>query len=240
MKFAVQLYSLRELFEWEDDFLAIFPKLKALGFDGVEFAGYFGLEAEVIRAALDEAGLVAVGTHMGLNDLRLENLPATIKYCKTLGMRHIGIGGAPHGTPEDTAATCAVLKAAYEEGLKHDVVIYYHNHVGEFIPFADGSLAIDSFLAACPLQLDTCWSFCGGVDNYQYLTEHKDQICLVHIKDCTEDHKSAALGEGTVDLAAVVKGAKEIGLEWLILEDETQGTGMGSVTKGIQWLKANA
>ncbi|MDR3314275.1 MAG: sugar phosphate isomerase/epimerase [Oscillospiraceae bacterium] len=240
MKFAVQLYSLRELVQSPEDLPALFPRIKALGFDGVEFAGYQGLAAEALRAALDAAGLVAMGTHMGLNDLRPENLPATIRFCKTLGMRHIGIGGAPHGTPEDTAASCAVLKSAYEAGLEQGVVIYYHNHVGEFEPFADGTLAIDSFLAACPLELDTCWSFCGGVDNYKFLTEHKDRICLVHIKDAAEGHKSAALGEGIVDLAAVVKAAKELDLEWLVLEDETQGTGIESVAKGAKWLQENA
>ena len=240
MKFAVQLYSLRELIKSPEDLLAIFPKVKALGFDGVEFAGYQGLPAAEIRAALDAAGLVAAGTHMGLKDLELKYLPATIEYCKALGLKYIGIGGAPHTTARETAKSCAVLKKAYEEGLKHDVVIYYHNHVHEFKRFRNGVMAIDMFKEACMLQLDTCWSFCGGADNYEFITKNKDRICLLHIKDCNSRFKSAALGEGVVPLAEVVKAAKEIGLEWLILEDETTGTGMESVAKGARWLKENA
>jgi len=240
MKFALQLYSLRELIKVPEDLLALFPKVKALGFDGVEFAGYQGLPAARIRAALDDAGLVAAGTHMGLKDLELQNLPATIEYCKTLGLKYIGIGGAPHATAKETAKSCAVLRKAYAEGLKHDVVIYYHNHVHEFKKFRNGVMAIDMFMEACPLQLDTCWSYCGGADNYAFIMKNRDRICLLHIKDCKSRIASAALGEGVVPLAEVVKAAKEIGMEWLILEDETTGTGMESVTKGIQWLKANA
>ncbi|MDR1465809.1 MAG: sugar phosphate isomerase/epimerase [Oscillospiraceae bacterium] len=240
MQFSVQLYSLRDLVTDGASFLALFPQLKALGFDGVEFAGYHGLPAEEIRAALDKAGLTATGCHMGLGDLKPEKLPETIAFCKVLGMDKIGIGGAPHGTPEETAATCAVLQAAYDEGQRQGVTIYYHNHSGEFEPFPDGSLAIDRFRVACALQIDTYWSFCAGVDNYQFITENQDRICSLHIKDGVACHPKA-LGEGECDLAAVVRAAKDIGLGWLVLEnDEPEPDGLTDVARSIQWLKANA
>ena len=46
MKIAVQLYSLRDIIKGSgEELLAILPKIKALGYDGVEFAGYFGVDA---------------------------------------------------------------------------------------------------------------------------------------------------------------------------------------------------
>jgi len=239
MKFSVQLYSLRDLVSDGESFLALFPKLKALGFDGVEFAGYHGLSAETIRKALDDAGLVATGCHMGLNDLTLKNLPATIAFCKTLGMSMIGIGGAPHATARMTAMSCTVLRKATAAALPQGITIYYHNHSGEFKPFRNGVLAIDMFKEACALQVDTYWSFAAGADNYRFLTENRDRICSVHIKD-GEGREGRALGEGNCDLHTVVRAAKEIGLEWLVLEDESRGDQMESVAKGARWLKANA
>lgn len=57
MKIAVQLYSLRDIIKGSgENLLAILPRVKALGYDGVEFAGYFGVDAETLRAALDSAG----------------------------------------------------------------------------------------------------------------------------------------------------------------------------------------
>jgi len=239
MKFSVQLYSLRDLAKDGESFLSLFPKLKALGFDGVEFAGYHGLSAEVIRKALDDAGLVATGCHMGLNDLKLENLPATIAFCKTLGMDMIGIGGAPHATARMTAKSCTVLKKAYAAALPQGITIYYHNHSGEFKPFRNKVLAIDLFKEACALQVDTYWSFCAGADNWKFLTENKDRICSVHIKD-GKGYSGRALGEGDCDLATVVRASQEIGLEWLVLEDESRGDQMESVAKGAKWLLENA
>jgi hypothetical protein len=130
MKFSVQLYS--------------------------EFAGYHGCSAGELRAALDDAGMVADGCHMGLNDLRLENLPKTIEFCKTLGMDKIGIGGAPHATARMTAKSCTVLKKAHAAALPQGITIYYHNHSGEFKPFRNKVLAIDMFKAACALQVPWC------------------------------------------------------------------------------------
>ena len=56
MKIAVQLYSLRDIIKGSgEELLAILPKIKALGYDGVEFAGYFGVDAATLRAALDSS-----------------------------------------------------------------------------------------------------------------------------------------------------------------------------------------
>ena len=68
--------------------------------------------------------------------------------------------------------------------------------------------------------MDTYWSFTAQVDNYQFITENRDRICSLHIKDGA-GKDTRALGEGSCDLAAVVRGAKAIGLEWLVLENDT-------------------
>jgi len=151
----------------------------------------------------------------------------------------IGIGGAPHATARMTAKSCTVLTRAYRTALPQGITIYYHNHSGEFRPFRNKTLAIDAFKAACALQLDTYWSFCAGVDNWKFIMENKDRICSVHIKD-GKGREGRALGEGDCDLATVVRAAKEIGLEWLVLEDESRGDQLESVAKGAKWLKENA
>ena len=46
MKFAVQLYTLRDLIHSGGDLINILKDVKAIGFDGVEFAGYRDLDAE--------------------------------------------------------------------------------------------------------------------------------------------------------------------------------------------------
>jgi len=239
MKFSVQLYSLRDVIRNADDLLAIFPALKEMGFSGVEFAGYQGLDAETLKKALDGAGLVATGTHIGLDNYKPDKLQETIDFHKRLGMTAIGLGGAGHATARETAKSCAVLSKAYAAALEQGMTVYYHNHSGEFKTFRNGKRAIDMFREACALQLDAYWSFVAGIDNYAFITEHRDRIASIHIKD-GKGRRGAALGEGDCDLSAVVRAAKEIGLEWLVLEDETTGQGMESVRRGVEWLKKNA
>ena len=240
MKFAVQLYSVRDPIKDGNDMVEVLGKVKELGFDGVEFAGYFGLPAEALRARCDELGLEVVGSHMGLDDFKPEKVDGTLAYGKALGAKYLGVGGAPHSTYEEALETGKVLGAAAEKAKAMGMDTYYHNHTEEFTELKDGKNAMDIISGeGCSLELDTYWSFCAGIDNTEYLKAHKDKIILVHIKDGV-DRKPMALGEGENDLANVVNGVNAIGLEWVILEnDDPVPTGLEDIARSYKWLKEN-
>ncbi len=239
MKIAVQLYSLRDIIKDSgENLLAILPRVKALGYDGVEFAGYFGVDAATLRTALDDAGLVAVGTHIGLDDYSPENFDRTAKFCRTLGMKTMGMGGAAHGTPEELRATCAAIKAADERAEKIGMSVYYHNHCSEFEPNSEGVIPFDELKKAGHLEIDTYWSFAAGQDNYKLITENRDRIVQLHVKDGI-DHTPMALGEGNCDIPEVIRAAKDIGIEWLIVEnDDPVPNGLDDVGRSIKYLKS--
>lgn len=240
MKFAVQLYSVRDHINEGKDMLDILGKVKEIGFDGVEFAGYFGLSAKELKERCDELGLTVVGSHLGLDDFRPEKLDETLAYSKELGAKYIGVGGAPHGTYEEADETGSVLSAAGVKARELGMDTYYHNHTEEFSDLRDGKNAMDIISRdGCKLEVDTYWSFCAGIDNVEYLKENKDKIVLVHIKDGV-DRKPTALGEGENDLAKVVEGVNAIGLEWVVLEnDDPVPTGLDDITRSYKWLKEN-
>lgn len=239
MKFAVQLYSVRDHISDGADMLDVLGKVKEIGFDGVEFAGYFGLSAEELKARCDELGLTIVGTHKGIEDFLPENLEETLKYHKILGTKYIGVGGAPHSTYEEAKNTGDILGAANEKAKEMGMNTYYHNHTEEFSDLKDGRNAMDIISDGCMLELDMYWSFCAGINNKEYLAEHKDKIALVHIKDGI-NRKPTALGEGENDLANIVEGVRAIGLEWVILEnDDPVPTGLDDITRSYKWLKEN-
>ena len=243
MKFAVQLYSLRHHIENGEDLLNILEKVKALGFEGVEFAGFQGLPAETLKAKLDACGLKCVGAHMGLNDLRPENIEATLDFMQTLGSDIVGIGGADTRTETTLTEVTDVMGKADEIAAKRGMKVYFHNHTEEFQPplFAEKPGTIfERIKAACHVQIDTYWSFVAGQDNYTLITENKDRIVTLHIKDGV-GHTPMALGEGENDLAAVVRAAKDAGIEWLVLEnDDPVPDGLSDVARSMKWLQANA
>lgn len=239
LKLAVQLYTLRHDYSNGEEFLKVLEKVKEIGFDGVEFAGYAGLEPEVIKAKLDELGLEAVGCHMGLDDYDEDKIEASIELGKKLGMKYMGIGGAPHSTKEEVQRLVDVFSAANKRGEQEDIKFYYHNHTEEFENEIDGKLIMDMIAEGAFLEVDTYWSFCGGADNYKYITENKDDIILLHVKDGNDRHP-CALGEGENDLPSVFKAAKDCGIEWLILEnDEPKPNGVEDIARSMAYFKAN-
>ena len=62
IKLGYQVYSARE--DAEKDLLGVLKQLAAMGYDGVEFAGFYGHSAQEVKAMLEEAGLKAVSSHV--------------------------------------------------------------------------------------------------------------------------------------------------------------------------------
>ena len=235
MKLAVQLYSLRDMIKSGDDFLKILEEVKKLGFDGVEFAGYHGVDAETIKAKLDELGLVAVGAHIGLNDYLPENIEKTAAFHKTLGCLYCGVGGAAHDTVEECEYAADVLAKGSEV---MGIPTYYHNHTEEFTALENGKTAMEIFAEKIKLEVDTYWSFHAGVDNYKYISENVGDIALIHIKDGI-DGKPKALTEGNNDLDAVIRAVKDNGIEWVILEnDDPVPDGLSDVARSMKYLNS--
>lgn len=80
MKIALQLYSIREITE-KHGLCAALDQAKELGYDGIEFAGLFGLDANHAKAELDKRGLGCAGFHDGYTDV-LEHTDAMIEKAK--------------------------------------------------------------------------------------------------------------------------------------------------------------
>ena len=76
-----QIYSARE--EAEKDLDAVLGSLKAMGYDGVEFAGFYGHSAEEVKKMLDENGLSDIHLcpeTMGKKG-QMGDLEETLQFC---------------------------------------------------------------------------------------------------------------------------------------------------------------
>ena len=56
-----------------------------LGYQGVEFAGYYERSAAEIKKMLDGNGLKCCGTHIGVETLLGDNLARTVEFNQTIG-----------------------------------------------------------------------------------------------------------------------------------------------------------
>ena len=64
---ALQLYSVRETAE--KDFAGTLRAVKAMGYDGVEFAGLYGHTPEYVKGLCEGIGLVPISAHININEM---------------------------------------------------------------------------------------------------------------------------------------------------------------------------
>ena len=220
---GIQLYSLKD--ETKDDFVGVLEKVAAIGYDGVEFAGYGGIEALEMKGHLKRLGLKAVSAHVPLERLE-SHLEEEIAYAKVLGMTHMVCPWATFEGIEDVEKLANTLNKAGEACHSEGITLSYHNHDHEFVKI-DGAYILDLLFEKTnpeyvKAQLDLCWVSRGGVDEVAYVEKYKGRCPLLHAKDYRMDpeFRQVEVGTGLVNFAGIERIAKDAGVQWVIVEQE--------------------
>lgn len=228
---GVQLYSVRN--ELKTDFVGVIQQIGKMGYQGVEFAGYYGWEKkpQELRKLLDDNGLKCCGTHTGLGTLEGDNLKKTIELHKILGNKFLicpGMNGKTADGWKDLAKKFNEFAAkAKGEGM----YVGYHAHGGDFKKF-DGKTAWEIFFDntgpdVCH-QIDTDNSMGGGGDPVALIKKYPGRSRTVHVKE--HGAGAAPIGQGKVDWKGVLEACETVGgTEWYIVEHESGKTPLESI-----------
>lgn len=222
---ALQLYSIRE--ECSKDLSAVLPQVAEMGYDGVEFAGFFDIPAKDLRQMLDDCGLRCAGSHTPIAHLDDEHRAATAEYNRTLGNRYLIVPGLPEEYRSSADAwrrTADTFNALAETLAAEDMQTGYHNHFHEFTPL-DGQVPWDIFFGNTDerviMQVDTGNAREGGADAVSLLQKYPGRAVTVHLKEWTDDPGGAVIGEGKLDWTEVFDACDAGGTtQWYIVEQE--------------------
>lgn len=245
---GLQLYSVRD--DMDADFEGTLKKVKAMGYDGVEFAGIFGKKPAEIKKMCAEIGLVPVSAHVPFVDM-MKDPEGVISAYKEIGCEQVVI---PYLTPEfrpgaerfgEVIEGAKVLGAVCKKlGMK----LAYHNHDFEFTKI-DGEYALDILYKEVgpdllQTQLDTCWVNVGGEDPAKYILKYSGRTPTVHLKDFvgqkgenmyaligiddgaakkvdeTQAFCLRPVGYGKQDFPAILKASEKSGAKWVIVEQD--------------------
>jgi len=224
LKIALQLYSVRE--DTGKDFIGTLEKVAGIGYEGVEFAGYGGIEATQMKKHLDRLGLKAVSSHVGLDALK-NDIDSLIKYSLEIGSRYIVCAWAPLDKLEEIKSHAELFNRIGKRCKDSGIVFGYHNHSHEFVKI-DGEYAMDILCRLTDpdlvkVQFDTCWIYAAGADPVHFIRTYAKRCPMVHIKDLKNIDKKelTEIGNGIVDIRPIVDEARKIGMEWLIVEQDT-------------------
>lgn len=242
---ALQLYSVRD--DMAADFEGTLHKVKAMGYDGCEFAGLCGHSAAEVKKMCEEIGLTPISAHVSYPEMLLGE--ETFKTYSEIGCKYIvipWIGEEYLAGGEKNHEFIENVKKFGELARAHGMKLCYHNHDFEFEKFDDeykfdllySSVSKDVLMT----QIDTCWARVGGVDPAAYVRKYGNRVEIVHFKDFVgsksenmygligvdggESHGECTkfdfrpVGHGVQDFPAIIDACREVGAKWVVVEQD--------------------
>jgi len=223
---GLQLYTVRHAGLPLGDLLR---EVAAAGYAGVETVGTQGVAPVELRDALAEAGLTVASAHVPLADLRADP--------DAVAAAHLELGTpmlvVPLLAPEDRAADLAgwtaigrELDALGERLAATGLRLAYHHHDFELVRHGERDGLSALLDAAAPerlsVELDAGWLAAVGEDPVAWLAAWGPRVARLHLKDLDRRHTPpwTDVGDGTLDVAAVLGAAAAHGVAWALVEHD--------------------
>ena len=238
---ALQVYSVCQMAQ--NDLAATLAAIAKMGYDGVEFAGYYGKDPKDIRKMLDDNGLKCCGTHTGIGELRGDRFERTAEIHKILGAKFMIVPGGIDGDLHDAEKSKRIAEEFNgwaEKAKPLGLFVGYHAHGGD-AKLVEGVPAwerfFDATVPAVLMQMDIGNYKDGGGDPYKMIEKFRGRSKTIHLKESGQDNP--IIGSGTVDWKRAFELCETIGgTEWYVVEDEAGPSGTERIEKCIVALRA--
>ena len=187
---ALQLWSINKIMWKTMPPEEVFAKLREIGFDGVEFAGFGGKCAKEIRKLLKDAGLRGMGAHMsGIANFSGDKLKANLDFCAEAGIESFTNAWEKCETADAWKRFGFEMGRAAEVAQAWNLPVSFHNHFHEFTMKYDGVCAWDLvFQNSSPLlqqQLDSGQVVHPGEDCVARVKRYPGRNFSMHMKENT-------------------------------------------------------
>ena len=251
---GLQLYSLRHLFE-KGDVAGTLAMVRKWGFREVEVAGTYGLTPAAFAAALQKAGLRGVSTGADYNALA-KDPGSIVKEAQALGAQQVMCAWIPHEgrfAARDVERAVPVFTKAGRVLRDAGLRFLYHVHGYEFQQAGGGTLfdrlAAETEPGTVDFQMDVFWVVHGGADPIALFEKYPKRFPSTHLKDMRRgtkvndptghapDDTSVPLGQGTIDIAAILRAANRAGVKYHFIEDE-HPQAEAQIPKSLEYLAA--
>jgi sugar phosphate isomerase/epimerase len=238
---ALQLYTVRKVAE-KEGYADVVRKVAAMGYAGVEPAGFPGSNAAEAAKLFKDLGRAVPAAHVPLPVGERKN--EVIDVMKTLGSKRAisGLGPKEFETLELIHAACDKFNQAAANCRAAGLQFGIHNHWWEFTS-TQGRLPYRTMLQRIDpdvfFELDTYWVQTGGSEPAAIVREFGKRAPLLHIKDGPAEQKvpQTAVGDGRLDFPRIIEAAGN-NVEWLIVElDDCATDMMEAVQRSIDFLR---
>lgn len=248
---GLQLYSLRNQFK--EDVPKTLAMINEWGISSIEGGETYGLPMATFKELLVEHSLNVVSVGAGFEDLE-GNIEKVIANAKAFNATYVMCAWVPHDDNrwdlEDTKHATEVFNAAGKTLADSGITLAYHPHGYEFRAYKDGTLF--DYMAEnatnFKFELDVFWAYHGGADPLALMKKYPTMFVLLHLKDMQKGVKgnntghadvetNVALGTGQIDIAAIIAEAKQLGIQYMFIEDESANVA-SQIPESLEYLEA--
>lgn len=227
---AAQLYTLRDFLKTPEDIARTLSRVAEIGYRAVQLSALGPIDTRELKRLCDGAGLAVCATHVRYDRLR-DDLDAVVEEHEILGCPYVAIGSMPEayrnaeGYHRFAREASEVARRLKERGLTFG----YHNHSFELERY-DGETGLevlyrDSDPAVFQGEIDTYWIQHGGGDPAAWIRRMKGRCHVLHLKDMAirggKEQLMAEVGEGNLNWPAILDAAREAGVRWYVVEQDT-------------------
>lgn len=226
IRVALQLFSVRD--QCEHNLPATLAAVRSFGYEGVEFAGFYGWRAPEIRRLLLDTGLTPCGSHTPLEELLGSRFDRAVAFSREIGNRNLIVPGLPEeyhsldGWPRAAALFNRLAARLRPFGMR----VGYHNHAIEFQAI-DNQIPWNVFFPrtrpSVIMQVDLGNARSGGADPLALLERYPKRAWSIHVKDCLPGQPDVLLGSSDFDWPALFRVCESTaGTQWYIIEHESK------------------
>lgn len=238
-KVGLQLYTLRDMMA--ADVSKTLKLVASVGYQELEFAGYFDHSTKDIRQIMNGEGLSAPSAHIPLATFRQQGINQVIDSALEMGHQYVVI---PYLSKEQRGTSIDVFKQLAnecnqwgEDCRKQGLTLAYHNHDFEF-QRTDGELPYHVLLNEVEAQnmvmeLDLYWVVKAQQDPISYFTQHPGRFHMLHVKDMDTSGNFADVGTGTIDFAKIFAESGLAGVKHYFVERDQTPDKLRTIRQGF-------
>ncbi len=242
-RIGLQLYTVRG--QMEHSVEKTLHEVAEVGYQEVEFAGYFGRPALAVRQLLDRNGLKSPSAHVGMEKLK-SGWYRTLNDASEMGQKWLVIASLPEEDRNSIDAlkrTAESLNRAASDAKTFKIKVGYHNHDIE-LQEVEGRRMLDVLLEETDpelvdFEMDLFWITKGGGDPLDYFARYPGRFKLVHVKDAgpAPALEMTEVGKGTIDWARIFAQHEQAGIKHYFVEHDHPEDPMASIATSYRYLK---
>ena len=226
-KFGVQLYTVRDFMNTDEEIANTFSKIKSIGYDSIQTSRALK-DYDTFSELAKRSGLEICGTFDDF-EMMQNNVEQIIKNHKKLNTKITGLSYANGYDNMEIVWDYINKFNSISQNLKpYGLKFAFHNHAHEFCKI-DGKTILDHFIdetSDVSFCLDTYWTQKGGGDIRAYIKKLTGRLDIIHLKDYgvyKDSSYFAAIGDGNLNWEDIMYEAECAGVKYYVVEQDDCG-----------------